>query len=277
MCLILVGVQARAGSRVLLLANRDEFHARAAARAAPWHEDARVLGGRDLVAGGSWLAVRHDGRFAAVTNVRCGQPRTAPRSRGELVRDFVEGEMRAADYLDAVRDRFDQYSPFNLIVGDAEQVLALDGVSRTIEPLSAGLHAISNGALDDHWPKMQTLRQHAAQCLRQSPDPSALLDLLRDTTTAPDAQLPDTGFGLERERLLSPIFIVGEHYGTRASTLLEIGEDGRVDLIERSFGPHGVHTATSAWRHAADDSAWCAMRIEDGAQGISAEAETRHC
>jgi len=255
-CLILVGIDARPDSRVLLLANRDEFHARAAAAAAPWEQDASVLGGRDLVAGGSWLAVRADGRFAAVTNVRDGLPQPAPRSRGDLVREFVLGRATASDYLDALRPQVANFAPFNLILGDGLDVVAFEGVTRRTRPLGPGLHAISNGALDACWPKMRRSRQLLAEALEHDADTEALLALLRDRAIAPDDELPDTGFGLERERMLSPIFIRGDGYGTRASTLLEIGPDGQVDLVEARFGPNAAPSGRDHWRHLPDAGAW---------------------
>ena len=256
MCLILVGIDPRPGSRLLVLANRDENHARASAAAAPWAEDARVLGGRDLVAGGTWLAVRNDGRFAAITNVRCGPPKPAPRSRGKLVRDFVLGDMAAGDYLAALYTDTEQYSPFNLIVGDGESVVALDGVSRQRKVLGAGLHSISNGALADQWPKMQRIQQHAEVALARGVDRAALLALLRDPQVAADIDLPDTGFDLERERLLSSIFIQGESYGTRASTLVEVSSGGEVEVIERRFGPGASDLGQDAWRVADAQTPW---------------------
>src|ERR1700682_4554219 len=85
MCLILVAWRAHADYPLVLAANRDEFHARAAAPAA-WWQDPKILAGRDLVAGGTWLAVAPDGRFAALTNDRDpALPQRDARSRGELV------------------------------------------------------------------------------------------------------------------------------------------------------------------------------------------------
>ncbi|HRO87085.1 MAG: NRDE family protein [Chiayiivirga sp.] len=249
MCLILVGIAARPGSRMLLLANRDEFHARAAAPAAPWEDDPGVVGGRDLVAGGSWLAVRGDGRFAAVTNLRNGLPQPAPRSRGELVSRFVRGGEDAASWLDALRGHIDDYAPFNLVLGDAAGAFAFDGTTRTVRGLEPGLHAISNGPIDRDWPKMRRIRAAVADALAHGAGDDDLLALLRDPEPAPDAQLPDTGFGLERERQLSPIFIAGTDYGTRASTLVEQGGDGALRLVELGFGAGGRASGRSAWHH----------------------------
>lgn len=250
MCLILLAIHPRPGSRALLLANRDEFHARASAAAAPWAENPAVAGGRDLVAGGSWLAVRADGRFAAVTNLRNGLPRPAPRSRGELVSSFILGSEEPAAWLEALRARTGEYAPFNLVLGDASGAFAFDGGSRSARRLAPGLHAISNGPLDRDWPKMRRIRARAAAALAAGAGAGAteLLALLRDPETAPDAQLPDTGFGLERERQLSPIFIAGRDYGTRASTLVDLREDGRIEFIELSYAPGGKPAGMAAWR-----------------------------
>lgn len=256
MCLILVGIHARPGQRLLLLANRDEFHARAAAAAAPWREDSAVVGGRDQVAGGSWLAVHGSGRFAAVTNLRKGPPKPAPRSRGDLVRDFVLGQTDAQTYLDELRPQMDQFAPFNLIVGAGDQVLGLDGSSRQIRHLAPGLHAISNGPLDQDWPKMRRIRTQVQAALDQDMPTSAMLEILRDGQQAPDAQLPDTGFGLEWERVLSSIFITGQDYGTRASTVLELADDGRIDLIEQRFGPMASLQGRGHWQHTLKTKVW---------------------
>lgn len=263
MCLILVGINARPGSRVLLLANRDEFRARASAAVAPWAEDAEVLGGRDLVAGGSWLAVRGSGRFAAVTNVRNGPPRPAPRSRGDLVRDYVLGDTNAEAWLAALQPEVEQFAPFNLILGDGGRVLAFDGSTRQVHVLEPGLHAISNGPLDQPWPKMRRVRILAQAALAaQAASNACLLDVLHDRRAAPDAQLPDTGFGLERERALSPIFIAETDYGTRASTLLELKDTGVIELVEQRFGTAGHPIGQDHWRHASRVQGWRSVRVD---------------
>src|SRR5262249_16738817 len=91
MCLIAIAHRASARWPLVIAANRDEFFARRT-RAAPWWDDAPdVLGGRDLQAGGSWMAMTRGGRFAMVTNVRgFPEPTNAP-SRGALVATFVRG------------------------------------------------------------------------------------------------------------------------------------------------------------------------------------------
>lgn len=251
MCLLLIAVDALPGRPLLMLGNRDEFHARASAAAAPWDGDARIVGGRDLVAGGSWLALRADGRFAAVTNLRTGVPATAPRSRGDLVREGVLGDETPARYLDAVRARSDEYGPFNLVVGDADGVFALASSERRVRTLGPGVHTISNGAIGVHWPKTERLERRfraLADAIDEPPTQTHLLDLLADETQPPDDALPDTGVGRALERVLAPIFIRGERYGTRASTLVARDDDGALTLRERRFGPGGAADGETALR-----------------------------
>jgi len=241
MCLILLAIDVVPERPWLLLGNRDEFHARATAPAAAWADHSDVIGGRDLVAGGTWLALNRNGRFAAVTNVRTGRMAPAARSRGELVGDYVAGAASVDAYVAQIGARCAQYGPFNLVVGDAQQaafVSSIDGKPRRLE---RGVHAFSNGSLEDEWPKMQRLRAGFAT-MQQSGNwqDAAFLDLLADASQPADPDLPDTGVGLALERTLAPIFIRGESYGTRASTLAYARADGRLILHERRFGPGGT-------------------------------------
>lgn len=249
MCLLLVAVDPTPELPLLLLGNRDEFHARASAPAQPWSEDARVAGGRDLVAGGSWLALRSDGRFAAVTNLRTGVPATAPRSRGDLVREFVLGDETPLRHLETVRANLDEYGPFNLVVGDAGGAFALGSGDRRVRSLARGVHVISNGPIGVHWPKTERLQRRfeALPVAEGGMDETRLLDLLRDETQPPDSALPDTGVGAALERVLAPVFIRGERYGTRAATLAVRDRGGRVVLRERRFGADAVVQGETRW------------------------------
>lgn len=243
MCLLLLALDVVVGRPVLLLGNRDEFHGRASAAAAPWPDQPGVFGGRDLEAGGSWLALHESGRFAAVTNIRLLNAQRGPRSRGDLVRDFVAGRMSAAEQMQRLQQQIDDYAPFNLVLVDADQAWCLESPTRRAQKLDPGVHLVSNGPLDAPWPKMQRLRQRFAETVQAGGGEEDLLDLLADTQQPDDATLPDTGMGLERERFLAPIFIRGDAYGTRASTLAWRDQAGQVQLRERRFGPGGVALA----------------------------------
>jgi uncharacterized protein with NRDE domain len=240
MCLLLLALHVVPDRPWLLLANRDEFHARPSAPAAFWVDKSDVFGGRDLVVGGSWLALNRNGRFAAVTNVRTGGQVAAPRSRGALVADFLDATITADRYAADVAAQREQYGPFNLVVGERERawfVSSIDGVPRDLE---AGVHAFSNGSREDEWPKMRRLREGFAALTAGAPSDSALLDLLTDAGQPDDADLPDTGVGLVLERVLAPIFIVGDVYGTRASSLAYARANDSLVLIERRFGPNAA-------------------------------------
>lgn len=243
MCLLLVAVDAVPDRPLLLLGNRDEFHARPSAAAAAWTDLPGVRGGRDIEAGGSWLAVHDNGRIAAVTNIRLLNVQRGTRSRGDLVRDFVAGSASAADAIAAVQRGISDYAPFNLVLADREQAWCLESPRALAQRLVPGVHVVSNGPLDAPWPKMRRLRERFVATLLQRGDDAALLDLLADTSQPDDAELPDTGMGLERERFLAPIFVRGDTYGTRASTLAWRDVEGSVHLIERRFGPGGIALA----------------------------------
>jgi uncharacterized protein with NRDE domain len=246
MCLLLLALNAVPARPWLLLGNRDEFHARPTAPAQTWADAPAIVGGRDLKAGGSWLALNRNGRYAAVTNVRSGLPASAPRSRGELVGDFVAGRATPADYCAAVASRRDDYGPFNLVVGDGLSAGLVSSVDGVPVQLAAGIHLFSNGPPAHEWPKMRRLRTRFAQMLQSGKvDDAAFLDSLFDSEQPGDTDLPDTGVGPELERRLAPMFIRGETYGTRASTLAYARADGGLVLIERRFGPNAVAAGES--------------------------------
>lgn len=240
MCLLVFSL---AGDGTLVLAaNRDEFRARPAAPAGPWSEDPDVLAGRDLAAGGTWLGVRRGGRVAALTNVRdpaAHDPRK--RSRGELVSGFLlSPASTAAGWAVEVAARAGDYNPFHLLVADRATLAVVSGRTGDVRPLGPGLHAVSNGDLDAPWPKMERSRRALAALLAEGrTDEEALFAMLADAERAPDGELPDTGVGLEWERVLSAPFIATEAYGTRSSTLVFRGPEGALRLAERTFGPDG--------------------------------------
>ncbi|RDZ28766.1 NRDE family protein [Lysobacter silvisoli] len=250
MCLIALSWRSHPRYPLALIANRDESHARAAAAAGPDPESPQVYGGRDLVQGGGWLMVSTRGRLAAVTNVRAGLAAdAAPRSRGALVRGFVRGDATAAATLDALGETAPEYGRFNLVLWDGQELsFASNYPQYARQPIAPGMHAMSNGAFDAQWPKSG----HATRALsawlaspaslHEAPDAQALQPLfaaLADTTPAPDAELPDTGVGLELERVLSPPFVRGERYGTRCSTIVLVGEK-EIVFVERRYGPNGA-------------------------------------
>ncbi|WP_148253100.1 NRDE family protein [Aidingimonas lacisalsi] len=244
MCLIAFDFRPEAAIRLRLIANRDEFHARDTAPLSPWQETPDIVGGRDLVAGGGWLAVHRRGRLAAVTNVRDTAlvPPADPPSRGQLVRDALECDDLPAWLDQLATRRAAAYAGFNLLTSDGEHVWHLHHGHGTPQLLRVppGQHAISNASLDTPWPKTERARRGLAWCLTSGRWPDDALDVMGDShQESDDSRLPETGIGLARERELSPLFIVGDDYGTRAMTWLTWHADGHIDMAERRYGPGG--------------------------------------
>lgn len=243
MCLILFAIGQHPEYPLALAANRDERYERPTQPLAPWPEAPQLLAGRDLEAGGTWLGITRNGRFAAVTNVREWPPQSGwPRSRGTLVSNFLLGGMSPADYAVACTGDGDQYAGYNLLVGQIGGDLWYCS-NRGREPLrrlQPGLYGLSNGALGDPWPKTRTGTAALRTELLRGPTPQGLLALLGDRRIAPDEELPETGVGLDKERMLAPCFIAGDDYGTRASTALLVDRAGNVALWEQNFGPGGT-------------------------------------
>lgn len=230
-----------------LLGNRDEFHARPTRNADFWTDEGLpdLLAGKDLDAGGTWLGVTRSQRFAALTNIRAPGAVSAPHSRGRLALDFLASSTPPEDYLEQLTAKADTYGGFNLIVGNAEQLWYFNSQEKRALSVAPGIYGLSNGCLTSDWPKQQRLRE--ALATDPDGDPTELLELLADTRVYPDTELPDTGIRLELERALSSAFIVGEEYGTRASTLLRLGRDGISTFVERRYGPKGLLLGESSW------------------------------
>lgn len=241
MCLIGIAYGMHPRFPLLVAANRDEFHERPADPARFWPDSPALLAGRDRRGGGTWLGLSLAGRFAAVTNFRePASPTTGPRSRGELVAQFLEGDQPAGAFARRVTADGAGYGGFGLLVMDRDSMWFASNRVDSPVPVPAGVHGLSNRALNSPWPKVERMRAELArQTAAPRPDIRRLLPALRDTTRAPDHDLPDTGVGLERERLLSAPFIVNDTYGTRCSTLLLVDADGRCTFREDGYTAAG--------------------------------------
>jgi len=259
MCLIAFAWDAHPDYALVVIANRDEYHARPTAPLAPWTDAPQVLGGRDLKEGGGWLALRSERpKLVAVTNVREPLPTTPKRSRGALVRDFITEQGCAASFAERHRIDGDHYAGFNLLLWDGEELIyETNRPTPHWESVTAGVYGISNGAFDPPWPKTLRLTQRLKTLLTEMPRDSApalepLFAALADEQRAPDAEVPQTWVGFERERQLSSAFIRLPGYGTRASSVVLIGRDGKGLFAERSFDGEGAlageHSETFAFR-----------------------------
>lgn len=251
MCLALFAHDVHPRYGLVLAANRDEFYRRPTGPAAFWPDAPQVLAGRDREQGGTWLGYTRGGRIALLTNYReGGAQRADAHSRGLLVSGWLTGEDAAPDFLEAARARDAEYNGYNLIAGDREALWYHSNRSGEIRRLEPGLYGLSNHLLDTPWPKVERSKSALAELLGRVGEAlvEGLFAMLGDHSRPGDHELPDTGIGLEWERLLSAAFITSPDYGTRCATVLLVDRDGRVTFVERGFGPGGQPSGEA--RHA---------------------------
>ena len=243
MCIIVFAIGQNPRFPLVLAANRDEFFRRPTATMDWWQPDSgqKILAGRDLESGGTWLAVSPDGQVAAVTNVREGSAEAGRCSRGELPLNALQ--LPHHDLQHSLSADPGRYSGFNLV--SLSTVGGWYYSNRDAHPgrqVFKGVYGLSNHLLQTPWPKLLRLRatfgqtvERAGTCAEQLH--RQLIPLLQDTTPAPDKDLPDTGVGVDTERFLSAPFINGEHYGTRATTIVTVSDLGEIRVTEQSWGP----------------------------------------
>lgn len=243
MCILFIALGEHPRYPLIVAANRDEEFARPSREAHYWQESPNIYGGRDLQAGGSWLAVNHAGEIAAITNLRMPELyRQDARSRGELVSQFLDRQSDT-DFRQGLERNRQLYNPFNLLFGSAARLQVFNSASGRFATLAKGFHAVSNGPVDDVWPKMSRgvslLETHVMDRTDRELDLDRLFNDMFDTTEADASLLPETGVGLEVEKRLSSIFIVGDGYGTRTTSVLCFGADS-IAFYERNYGPKGT-------------------------------------
>jgi uncharacterized protein with NRDE domain len=252
MCLVAIAFKIHARWRLLLAGNRDEFHGRPTAALARWSDIGSIRASRDLQSGGTWVGIDVRGRCAVVTNVRDPlAPASSGPSRGRLPVEFLGGTLEADHHARDLVATTGDYAPFNLLMVDADSCEYVGNhprmEHRTIVP---AIHGMSNGGFDVPWPKTRRLCTAMSKWSRtEATDPELLWQALADEHVAADEELPDTGVRIELERWLSPAFIRGPAYGTRASTIIAIDYEGRGYISERRFGPDGVFKGETTLRN----------------------------
>tara|TARA_R110001599_G_scaffold59056_5_gene163731 strand:- start:7913 stop:8701 length:789 start_codon:yes stop_codon:yes gene_type:complete len=251
MCLIVFNWQPNSHRPLTLAANRDEFHQRASLDAHFWDDHPSIFAGRDLEKQGTWLGLSKNDKansfkMAALTNFRRIDPQKYLHSRGEITRNFLASEQTALEYAQEIL--FSQYAGFNGLFFDGEALVYCHygmNADPVIHTLDEGIYGLSNAKLDSPWPKSEKTKV-ALQTLDKNGDhdmvANQLFNILRDDTQADDSLLPDTGIGIEFERLLSPAFIISPSYGTRTSSVVIINQESNKQTAyfkERQFSNKG--------------------------------------
>lgn len=253
MCVLVFAHKFHPRYKFIFAGNRDEFYNRPTQHASVWGNEIKILSGIDLKSYGTWLGItiqRNDsipnGDFAVVTNFRdFYRFKEIPdlKSRGLLVKDFLEGkypyssiENRFIDFGDYVVSKSNEYNVYNLIYGNFDELYYFNNVEKRFEKIPTGIHGLSNSFLDVPWPKVHWAKLEFSEIVNSSNDiVNDLLQLLSDRSQFDEELLPDTGVGLEREKLLSSIFIKSENYGTRSSTIILVDYNDNLFFLERNY------------------------------------------
>ena len=235
MCLIAISWRNYPEFPLIISANRDEFFERPTVGLHQW--ESGFYGGKDLRSEGTWLGFHPNGRWSLLMNYRdFTQTRKPEISRGKLVQDFVEGQSDPEDYLRKVQSEMDRYDGFNLLVSDGNKLFYLSNFGEMIEAIAPGIHGLSNGLINDPWPKIELAKTQLAQILQADISEGKLLEILKSTEKHPLESLPKTGVPADMEIGLSAQMIrMGENYGTVSSTAVLQHKSGLTHLKERTF------------------------------------------
>jgi len=247
MCLILFAWQAHPRYPLVVAANRDEFHDRPTAAAAFWEETPDIMAGRDLQAGGTWLGISRNGRFAAISNYRepLYKASELENSRGHLVRDFLLDNSAPESYAEHLQIRGNVYRGFNILIGDPDALFYVSNRKNRPVKVDPGHHGLSNHLLNTDWPKVRNGRSRLNSVLKdEQVDPEALLELLADRSTRSATSLSTEELQSEPERMNKRIFIDSPVYGTRSSTVLLVDNNGEMTFVERQFHTDGNPNST---------------------------------
>lgn len=237
MCLILFGYKKHPKYDLVMAANRDEFYGRPTASAGFWEDASEILAGRDLEKKGTWMGVTKAGRFAALTNYRDpNEVSQGKKSRGEIVSGALQFEGSIGSYMENLAENDASYPGYNLLAGNTDHLYYYSNRGKEMMEVEPGIYGLSNHLLNSPWPKVEKGKAGLERILKHEDDKMIedLFTLLANTEQATDENLPNTGVSLEMERMLSPLFIHSETYGTRSSTILLISKD-KVHYVERVY------------------------------------------
>jgi len=247
MCLLLLAFKLHHCYPLIIAANRDEFHSRPASEAHFWNDKPDILAGKDLQAGGTWLGISKHGRFAAVTNDHDETPAPVPpRSRGALVMDFLESDLHPQEYAINILKNGYEYQGFTLVFGTFNDLYYCSSRTNKSEQVKAGIHGLSNQLFNEDSYKVRRGKD-LLNILLSGPDKIShedLFFLLQDRT------MEWLGNIAEEKKSHSPIFIKGQDFGTRCSTVILVNNTGNVHFLERTFLPDSTPIKTVQYQFA---------------------------
>lgn len=237
MCLILFSWKQKPGYKLVLAANRDEFYARPTRETEYWEDQPEILAGRDLEAGGTWMGITKEGRFAAITNYRDpGMKKENAPSRGNLTADFLKGNDTPESYLLKIQKTGDAYYGFNLLIGNSDELWYYNNINHEIRQLPPGSYGLSNALLDTSWPKVKLGKDLFGKASESANiEDGTLFDALGNSGKAADNDLPSTGVPYEWEKAISAMFIETETYGTCSSTIVTVDDENRIRFVEKTY------------------------------------------
>lgn len=234
MCLLVIAIDQTPDLPLIFLSNRDEFYARETV-SMHWWKDQEILAGRDLKAGGTWLGINSKQHIAAVTNFRNLQHQRADApTRGSVPTNLLLAQPKSfTEHVKSKEDEWSLMNGFNLFYYNGHNFYHYSNVSKKVTQLSKGIYAISNADLDTPWPKVVHIKKYLTEAIEQNDiSTNSLLDILKDTQPYPEENLPDTGVGLEMEKVLSPICIQSPVYGTRTHTIITQSSSQEMKIYE---------------------------------------------
>lgn len=256
MCLAVIAYLAHPDWPIIIVANRDEFHDRPSTAMHVWDCEPRVLAGKDLRAGGTWLGLSNRAHIALLTNVRePGRLSPDAPSRGKLVESYLFGTDSPEQFAKHAMSKPDVYNGYNLLVMDETGgVVISNRPTKHATRIEPGVHGLSNASLNTPWPKLTRTTAAVRQLLDSSTviHPEQMIKVMQDDAPPDDGLIPQTGLSQDRERLLASPFIRSPDYGTRCTTTLMRHRSGMTHVQELRYQSDGQPFEHTCWMLAPD-------------------------
>lgn len=239
MCTVFTSINSHPKFKLILLSNRDEFYKRKSLSAHWWQNDNSVLGGKDLKYNGMWLGISKEGKIGIITNYREHiDPSATQTSRGEIVKDYLFSDLNGLKFLNTLKSKVLDYNGFNLLVGNPDEMYYFSNRQNNVIKLKKGVYGLSNALLDTDWTKVRIGKLKFKQIIAKTDfQREELFNMMLSQEKASDNELPDTGFGYEKEKFLSSLFMQSEIYGTVSTNLILVDYNNNIYFEERVHYP----------------------------------------